>query len=590
MRKSTASWLLAGIALGGCTTALKTSAPAEGISQGFSYQLPRVAYDIEVRRVLSACPEFAGQEVRFDVSASAAPRTMPGEVVVVNYLEADSWTKTTDFTLKNHSNGMLKSINATVNDHTADIVKEGVKAAVGVGKIAIGLPGGGGVSTPQSYDGTETYLRCAGPAREMLLGLPGMKTAIKAAEAASKAASKALADLEAASKTGKPAPAKDLAELTKAAREKADALEKAKKSYDDALASLTVIHRTTLDIPENGAEAVLQLRHAVDGKVKPGSLLEIYKPTTTGQHFLIPLDSTLKPDIQAAVPENYPGGQKGGEMIEAERARQAKEIADAAANQSPSRLDETLGQIGNADVTMVASNLAGGSAPKGLDASASCVDDPKSCGVLYRTRALGRMRICVGSGTGAANACISRVNGDPSILFSEERAIPQFGKLMSLPLVNGPFTNNVLTAEFTEDGLITEFSYKKPNAEGQAAAASFNELVTGASEIITYRNGRELRELKEKKELYEAQLAADGAQGKLTPTELQQLKNRKELIEAQIALAEAEKRSQPQQPSEVTKVNNETSLYEAQLARTLKILELRKAQKALADLEKPKTE
>lgn len=578
MRSAFLAWMGCGLLLSGCTTFLETSKPATGISKGFSYELPRLAYDAEVKRTLTRCPDSADQQIRFDVTATAANRLGPGEVVVVDYMAAANGLKTTDFGMTKHPNGMLKTVNLTIDERTADFIKEGVKAAVGIGKIAIGLPGGGAVAANPKYDGPVAYLRCSGAARTSLLALPGLKAKIKPAEEASKEAAKAYEELLTASKNGKPAPAKDLAAAAKLARDKADVLEKAKKAHDEETAKLVLLHRLPLDLPDGGRDEILKLEAARDAKPQPASLFEIYYPTTPGRHFLIPLTATLQPDVAKATPVGYPAGDAA---IETDLAKLA------AANYTT-----ILSQLGLANVAVSAYPLGASKAADDLPNSESCAKDAGGCGVLYRTAASGRMRICSGASGDPATAiaaCRARITGDPAILFHEERLVPQFGQLMSLPLKNGPFMNNTLAASFTEDGRVTDFSYKKPTAEAVAALASVNEGIGGVTELITYKNGRELQRLKDKKAVLDQQLANKDVTDKLTTSELEALKDQKDLVEQQILLADANARAQPK-PAEVTQTENEVLLLDARINKAKKDLELKKLLKEIEDLDKPKDE
>lgn len=576
MRLALTTWIGCGLLLSGCTTFLETSKPSTGISKGYSYELPRLAYDAEVKRTLTRCPDGADQQIRFDVTATAASRLTPGEVVVVDYMAAANGMKTTDFGMTKHPNGMLKSVNLTVDDRTADVVKEGVKAVVGIGKIAIGLPGGGAVASGK-YDGPVAYLRCSTAARKSLLSLPELKAKIKPAEDASKEAAKAYDDLLTASKTGKPATAEKLAALAKSARDKADALEKTKKAHDDEAAKLVLLHRVSLDLPDAGRNEILTLDAARDAKPQPAALFEVYYPTTPGRHFLIPLSSSLKPDVAKGVPVGYPSGTAGDQAAEADRAKLE------AVN-----YDNLLSQLGLANVAATAYALGKMNEAGDLPGADVCAKDSADCGVLYRTAAPGRMRLCSGASGVAATAfatCQGRITGDPAILYHEEKLVPQFGRLMSLPLKNGPFTNNTLAAQFTEDGRVMDFSYKKPTAEAVAALASVNEGIGGVTQLITYSNGRELQRLTDKKAILDAQLANQEVTDKLTTSELEALKEQKDLVEQQILLVDANTRALPK-PSEITQIDNEVLLMDAQIRKAKKELELKKALKEITDLDK----
>lgn len=401
--------LAAAVLLSGCTTTLKTAQPADGISRGYSYELPRIGYDAEIKRTLTRCPDAAGQEIRFDVAATGAARYTPGEVVLIDYMALGGAMKTSDLALTKHPNGMLKSINLTIDDRTGAVIGEGVKAAVGIAKIAIGLPGGGAVSAGgKAYDGTEAYLRCSEAARTSLHKLPELKTAIKVAETKSKQAAKAYDDLLTASKQGKPAAAGKLAGLAAAARDAQEGLDKAKKDNDEEAAKLLLLHRVSIDIDDDGASEIYRLEMARDAKPQPSGLFEVYYPFDAKHHFVVPLTADLKPDFARAVPKGYAGDAAGKAQVETDRAKMA---ADSFAN--------LLVQLGQANVALSINRLGGDATAATLPKASTCDPSKADCGILYRTRSLGRIRLCTGA-AGPANAkdmlvanCRGRVAGDP---------------------------------------------------------------------------------------------------------------------------------------------------------------------------------
>lgn len=557
-------------AVTGCTTAIRTHAPAAGISRGYAYQLPVLAYEAEIKRVLTECPQGADQRLRFEITATAASRLAQGETVVVDYESLTNGMKTSDLVLKSHPNGMLKSINFQVDDRTADVVNEAVKAAVSVGKIAIGLPIGGAVAGGPA---TRPYLRCTDATAKKINALPGLRVRVKKAEEKSKAATKARDDYEAdhpESPRSKPV-SNEAARLAGLARTAAADLDAAKKEVTETLDALTLLSRPGLQIPAAGISQNDDLSGAKDGKVRANALVELFLPNSKTRSIRIPLTTQLQPDLATAEFTGY----SAAEVVQLQQWLRLPAQTTV--------LSGLLAQLDQATVTIVATSLTSTLQPVSLAQDTGCESDTAECGVLYRSPAPGRVRICWVADEGAVvpAECASRLATDKIVLFSEERLVPQFGKLMALPFRNKPFEKNVLTAEFAEDGRIVEFGYKKPVAGVQAGLASLNTGLDGLTRIISYERGKDLRQLQERKAMNEALLAEQESGKKLTPSELSIVKEQTDLINAQIALSQAQLNAQP---SQVTQMNNETTLIEAEIRRTKKLIELETARKDLKAL------
>lgn len=563
----------------GCTTSLQTGRAPSGIAKGYTYQLPRLAYDVEVTRALTHCPDVSDPALKFEATARAVSRTTPGETIVIDYLSLANGFKTSDITFKSHPNGMLQSVNLTVNDRTADIVKEGIKAVVGLGKIAIGLPGGG-MAAAGPDTARPPYLRCTKAAREALDGIPGQKAKVGAAEGASKKAAKALADFE-ASHPETPRSAQVAAQASKliaASRIAAAALDEAREAVAKAQSTLTLVARHALELDDNDPVAS-PLAAAQDGKTKPSTVLEIHVVAAGKREIVIPLGAQLEPDFDAFTSSGWGAGEVG-------QAAAARGLALLKTGPGKAAIDNALAILPQMDVQMVAGPLVQQFADTTLPVAQVCAADQTDCGVLYRTPAAGRLRICwrPNGRVVTRDECFRAIATDKHVLFAEDRTVPQFGRLASLPFRNGTFANNTLVAEFAEDGRIVTVSYKKPTSEVQAALASVNDGVGGLTDLLTYANGAALRKLQEQKTINEAILTEQESRAKLTPTEVEQLTRQTSLIDAQIALAGAQTRAQP---SQVTAIDNERLLIEAQIRRAQKLIELRKLEAELAASSEP---
>ncbi|WP_309644790.1 hypothetical protein [Phenylobacterium sp.] len=539
---------LAGLSLlGGCTTHLASSRPTVNhISKGFAYQLPELSYAVEIRRTLSGCPTTTSENLTFDVSAKATGSIVPGEPISIAYAELANGMKTSDIAFEKHSNGMLKSVNVQVDDRTAQVAKQAISAASTIAKISMGLPmiapgaggGGGGKSEPP-------VLTCTAAAKAAVDKLPDLAQAVKAAEAAKKAAGKAYDDYvtQYPDSPRSDAVKDELAKRALARITAKQALEEAVEAQADAVASLTVLSSFNLT-PDNRPIALNTLAEARSGKVKPEDLLRIRWLIASGAKpkvLNIPLDKTL-----TAVPARATW----------EAAAQGTPAEAVAAAAGVGAYPEVFDELKRGSVALAARQVRYAGSQPSRPATNTCDETEDACGIIYRTQAVGRLQICAypaGGGDLSPETCWARVTPDATVIFSEQRAMPQLGELMALPFKNGAFTNNILTAEFNEDGALVKFGYKKPRAEVEAAFEVVNTGATALYETLQYQAGEPLRNAKDQKALNEAILASRKSAAELAPPA----------------------------PSEVTLIDNETGLLEAQTKKLKAQLELLKLQKEL---------
>lgn len=526
------------LSLCGCTTQLETQkiATSSGaITEGVTYQLPRLIYTVDVTRTLATCGT-SDTPLQFDIASKASSSIVADEPVVISYTELANAMKTTDFSLELYPSGVLKSVNATIEDRTAAIATEGFKAAASIAKMVIGLPPAAGPGVA-----ARNYLTCTPAAEKLLASLPALRAIAKSAEASEKAAAKTVSDFEEANK-GSPLSEAKIAELKKLSDAKSAATvakTAANKALSETGASLTLLSQVQFT-PEVGTTALANtLVQARDGKAKPEDLLELRFEVQHGEWFAIPLNDRLEPDVTRA--------RWIDEKIKADLTHYAQVMSDL-----PSQA--LLEQLRNADVVITSQPLNKESgATNGLAAATTCQTGGSACGVLYRTRAPARLRICTRGDLDTLptpDRCQALAGASKALLFSEDKAIPQLGHLMSLPLRNRLLENNSLSAEFAEDGGLVKFSYRKPKAKAEVALQTVNSGLTSLADVIAFEKGSELRALQEQKAIAEARLG---------------------LVNA----------NKPLQPSEVTALNNEGSLLQAQIDKTQKQIDLIKKKREL---------
>jgi hypothetical protein len=165
-----ASVVAASLLLSGCATNLATT-PDRTFTKdsgdalvGVSYALPMAQYDITLTRALSACPEgisatLLGEEIyvptkglKFSRKAEAKISYGAGERYTVDYRALQSWIKISGFSFGVYPNGTLKTINASADDQTGEVVKNVAKIGLTVAALSARSPVAPGVLGALSSD------------------------------------------------------------------------------------------------------------------------------------------------------------------------------------------------------------------------------------------------------------------------------------------------------------------------------------------------------------------------------------------------------------------------------------------------------
>lgn len=142
-----------------------------------------------------------------------------------------------------------------------------------------------------------------------------------------------------------------------------------------------------------------------------------------------------------------------------------------------------------------------------------------SNGIYYRQPLRAALLVC------KSKPCLDddgHLAVDPSgILLNTPVDVPQLGALAVLPLQNGPFQNNSVSASFAESGSLTKVTYKS-----NAAAAKAAEVFEGSADLVLkYKDAKRLQEstkldvsaseLESRKKVVDAQLALEKSQSDL---------------------------------------------------------------------------
>ncbi|WP_188823727.1 hypothetical protein [Novosphingobium indicum] len=490
---------------------------------------------------------------------------MAGEEIAISYAALADHFKISDFSMERYPNGILKSVNVTVDDRTADVASEAFKSIVSIGKIAIGLPPDvttkDGAPPPQ----IAAYVACTDEARKALESLPGLRKTVRERDAAVKAATKAVADYVKEHSEEKP-PAdvvKETARLARVEREAQEALDAANKALAATQTKITLVSRF-LFVPQQGISSQVDMLALADAETKPNALLTLHTRETlddgTERWLRYPLGPRLTFDEVHGEQAEWVEPAKTN--VEADKKLARDKAGFFWTIDGEARRDgvgTAIAKLAFADALVASGPLRANAVPSGMASATACgAEGSQRCGIIYRTQGPGRLRVCAAGADGAlpdAVRCLGIATADARVLFTDERGVPQLGGLGSLGLTNRPFSNNILTAEFGEDGNLIKVGYKKPRAEAVAIGQSVNGGLDALSTLVAYERGWELRELGEEKALNDARAAA---------------------IASALPL---------QQPSEQTKIENATKLIEAERLRVEAQIELRKKQIELEALE-----
>ncbi|HTF94508.1 MAG TPA: ABC transporter C-terminal domain-containing protein [Cellvibrio sp.] len=143
--------IVTSLILSGCQSKLETTPDGEGrytdteqrARVGIEYSLPMLQFKLSITRTLIQCEnENKEIDIRFLAKVTAQPSYVAGERYVVDYEELSSWSKISKFELETYDNGVLKSVNADVEDQSAAIIGDLVKTGISLASLSSGIPSG----------------------------------------------------------------------------------------------------------------------------------------------------------------------------------------------------------------------------------------------------------------------------------------------------------------------------------------------------------------------------------------------------------------------------------------------------------------
>lgn len=506
-----------GLTLSGCTTlnVNRFDSGNEESRQGIAYFLPFSQFETKLTWTAS-CDTKNGNELKLTPKAEMTPKTGPDPdgLYVIDYRSLDAFTKTSDVRVEFYDNGAIKSINASADDKTGEILGTTLTA---VGKFARILATGSDGVTQQDLK---------------FVCKPTLVTAIQLAGEA---------------KSGKKDTAGTLIEEgvdQKTARLKAatDRLTAYSAIIVQAGASVTDAQKAE---HFRRISAVSAAQIELDLATK--KLEAAQKAITFTKTILFPLRSNLYESLEGEMID--PGVL--AKWIEIDLTTHCA-VDDVACNDAGLKRNFMNDLKDLAEKNSLWLKLAANSEYSSRFRAGDS-GNPEN-GVRYRIAVPAILTICKekscldwesARGPAPADIPVDLVRDDKheGIVKSFPVQMMNQGTTFFLPFHSQAFTNASLSATFAQNGVLTSAGYQQKRAPGEAAAGMLGTLLNEAGltiEAIREEEKTELELIQEQTQLATAQKALEDAQAALVEKEIDPNDEAIEALRADTALREAE--------------------------------------------------
>ncbi len=477
--------------------------------------------------------------VRVGQAVDVTPHLLPDveKTYAIEHEAMATGLKKTALHVEKYPNGTLKSINAEIEDRTAEVAGSLIRGAFNVAALTSGfapvlaVPDAAAAGAaladdipsraPRSFAG---YLDAHGLCRSQIVAALGQRAALKKKQAANSAS---LAELErfAGARTAELVGVKGpLAEATaadeklkmegvhgddprrKELAERIAALSKQKAELDKILGARAVDRRRLQQLKEG-------LTRKLAEASKPLVLTTVYTFDPGIDH------NGAQPGLERQAP--VPGDSKA-------KARwfvkdQVEKYCESSASACYQEGDDN--GVPRQLKAVVAAYL-----PSGRNAAGFAQTIDSGHHLVYREPLRGELLVCK-----ETDCLVPRLDPNDStrvvgwerqvktadLTYSKVADFPQLGALATLPLKNASFENNAFTAEWAASGALMKFDYRS-NARAEKAAKLFEESTTAAGEFFAAkRNATKdklalaTEELEAEKARLEAELAVEEARAAL---------------------------------------------------------------------------
>lgn len=444
---------------------------------GIPYSLPMRQYGLQVTRTLVQCDDPSAerlteqQPIKFSTKVAADPQLVAGERYVVNYAALASWVKTSDFAIETHPSGTLKTVNASADDKSDQVIKAVVKTGMTLASMGMGVPLGGGQRTFMK-SGNESIAPAAQPmivtckqeTRDALATLTAKEDALKEQKSLQADKNKTVEDLAlvgAITEDQKKALLKALYEQ----RQQVKLLETATRDYADALDAVSVIETRfwprdfadggvtaeTIQIGEPGREKLAALFHLVPASTET--------PPSDCVSIEVTVASCIEPQllVNARIEPRMEGGDVCPDDASAFNCSRTADV------RYPKPEGLLVGRARTEFLRQAAESRA--------SRSTNSRDLWPDKGVFVRPPETGRILVCSGKTECAV--------GSPSMLIvGEWLPVPQLGQLRFLPFENRMFESNQLVVQLAADGTVEKFQYASKAAALQRVAEAAADAAT----------------------------------------------------------------------------------------------------------------
>lgn len=467
---------LSALAVAGCSTDLTVApvTPASVAPPGIVYQLPQNQLELVITREIIRCETVGNTyDVAFSLKVDATQQFVPDPSATysIDYKDLGGMSKATDIVVELYPNGTLKSVNSTLDDQSAQILSKTLSGVINIAKMTL-VPGGvlgpgvlqvpRGVRTLELKKNVDPKTKgvdklpplCPNSVRTATLQKPKLVASLEKQKSNVVQIEAELAQRRAAVESAKGGTPNE-----------ADTIQRLMKRRDAA--------RKDVEETENALAAVNAIVVVAEDKELP----RITRNNPTVE--LLPPSSLLARWFNQEMLPAGDGGSTTKRMLDDDREHVVP-----------------TGLILKASLTTVP-----------LEGKAQTPADPPltTKGLVYRMPARGRLTVCRSDLCG---------NGKGGVLLDAMYDAPQLGVYGILPLHNGMFATNTLTADFTSAGAPIKVSYKT-NATGDGAASAFNDATKQALDFRKERASAPVDQTKAQVDLIEQQVKLLDAQKKL---------------------------------------------------------------------------
>lgn len=502
----------ASLALPGCTTLRVHNFTTNDAKsrQGIAYFLPFTQFDTKLSWTAS-CDKNDGNALGLTPKAEMVQKTGPDPdgLYVIDYESLDAFTKTSNVKVEFYDNGAIKSINASADDRTGEILQTTL-TAVGTLVRATAL----GASSNQPKEAT---LVCS---KELLEALAEFKKA----------------------KSGERDGNGNL--IADGVDQKTDKLKAATDSLEAYSAVIVRAGESITDAQK--AEHFRRIAEVsaaqIELNIATKKLAEAQKRVTYTRTITFPATSNIfesaqGEEIDAKVLANWIGEEVTtacAKKPQADRAACAASMKVEAENAVSRLARENSLWLSLAARATYAGKFTGGE--KG---------DAES-GVRYRISVPATLSVCKAASCTARGTAGTPGDGGAdkaSVLESFPVQMMNAGTTFFLPFKSAAFTNATLSATFAQNGVLTSAGYEQKRAQGQAladATATLLGQIGTTVEQARKSKKSELDKTKEEEALAKAQKALADARAALVPKEVDPTDAAIDALSADTALRAAE--------------------------------------------------